>query len=350
MDGAKKLTYKIAGFGLPMLKYSMKYPILFINILSIAIWIISNSGCSRFATSSPQSYPQLQSQHLPAPTMDINIPHLNNCTHEDDRTLQLNEEEPVTVLVHGCDGSAGKFLALANVFAFHGQQTVCFNYNDRDSMMDSSAQLIRALDELISRMNNKNVTVIGHSQGGLVARKAFIQEREDGLSWHTAAQFRIVTISSPFAGVFASAHCGSKTLTNVTLGAIIPICRMISGDKWFEITSASDFIRNPGTLIQKVEDYTKIVTDERDSCRRRNAGGQCVEDDYVFSVAEQYYLKIDADPLADNVEVKAGHTEIVGDEDTPPTKLLSILQERRILATTPPQYLKQFALVLQQLY
>jgi hypothetical protein len=328
----------------------MKHPILLLNILSIAVWLIGMNGCSRLTAADPPRFPQLQSQHLPAPTMDITVPHLSNCTHEDDRSLRLNADEPVTVLVHGCNGSAGKFLALANVFAFHGQQTVCFNYDDRDSMMDSSAQLIDALKTLISRMNNKAVTVIGHSQGGLVARKAFIQERKQGSGWHTGAQFRLVTISSPFAGVSASEHCGSKTLTNVTLGIIIPICRMISGDKWFEITSASDFIRNPGTLIQKVDDYTKIVTDERDSCRRRDSGGNCIEDDYVFSVAEQYYFKIDADPLADNVEVKAGHIEIVGDENTPPTALLSILQERGILATTPPESRKQFAVVLKQLY
>lgn len=328
----------------------MKYPILFLNILLIAVWIISNNGCSRFTASGPQRFPQLQSQRLPVPTMDMTIPHLSNCTHEGDRTLRLNGDEPVTVLVHGCNGSAAKFFALANVFAFHGQQTVCFNYNDRDSMMDSSALLIDTLKKLISRMNNKTVTVIGHSQGGLVARKAFIQERKEGSVWHTAARFRLVTISSPFAGVYASEHCGSQTLTNVTLGVIIPICQMISGDKWFEITSASDFIRNPGTLIQKVDDYTKIVTDERDSCRRRNAGGQCVEDDYVFSVAEQYYLKVDSDPLVDNVEVKAGHMEIVGNENSPPTLLFSILQDRGILAPTPPEYRKQFAVVLQQLY
>jgi len=328
----------------------IKHPIFLLKILLIALLIISNNGCSRYTSPNPQVYPQLQSQRLPEPTMDITIPHLSNCTHEDDRRLRLNGDEPVTVLVHGCKGSAGKFLALANVFAFHGQQTVCFSYNDRDRMMDSSAQLIDALKTLISRMNNKTVTVIGHSQGGLVARKAFIQGREEGSGWQTDARFRLVTISSPFAGVSASEHCGSQTLTNVTLGIIIPICQMISGDKWFEITSASDFIRNPGTLIQKVDEYTKIVTDERDSCRRRSGSGQCIEDDYVFSVVEQYYIKIDSDPLVDNVEVKAGHNEIVGDENSAPTKLLSILQDRGILATTPPNFRKQFAVVLKQLY
>ena len=70
----------------------------------------------------------------------------------------------------------------------------------------------------------------------------------------------------------------------------------------------------------------------------------------MFSVAEQYYIKIDSDPLADNVEVKAGHMEIVGDENSPPTMLLSILQDRGILATTPQEHRKQFAVVLQQLY
>ena len=38
-----------------------------------------------------------------------------------------------------------------------------------------------------------------------------------------------------------------------------------------------------------------------------------------------------------NVEIAAGHVEIVGYEDVAPRKLLAILQEQKMLAPTPPE-------------
>jgi hypothetical protein len=46
----------------------------------------------------------------------------------------------VTILVHGCFGSAGRFRPLAQVYAFQGQQTACFSYNDRNRLFTSKAQ------------------------------------------------------------------------------------------------------------------------------------------------------------------------------------------------------------------
>lgn len=308
------------------------------------------SACSRSLSPSLTTQPKIQTGNLPEGTMEVTIPYLSNCTHSLDQLLQFNPDEPMIILAHGCNGSAGKFLALANVFAFHGQQTVCFNYNDRDSMMTSSAQFIRAVRALREHMNNPKITVIAHSQGGLVARKALIQERTEASQWEQDIQLHLITISSPFAGISAAKYCGSNVALFLSLGASIPICQMITGDKWSEIHHSSDFIQQPGTLIDPVDYYLKIVTDERESCLYQNEAGECIENDYIFTVEEQYFTKVDIDPLLVNVEVDAGHMEIVGDENIIPTKLINILQKQGIMNPTPPASKKELVQLLETLY
>ena len=39
----------------------------------------------------------------------------------------------------------------------------------------------------------------------------------------------------------------------------------------------------------------------------------------------------------DNVEIAAGHVEIVGDYKVAPSKLIELLQERGVLRNTPPE-------------
>jgi len=74
-------------------------------------------------------------------------------------------------------GSAGRFRSLAQLYAFHGQQAVCFSYDDRASLVHSSGELITALEGLSGQMQNRQLSVLGHSMGGLVARKALERNR-----------------------------------------------------------------------------------------------------------------------------------------------------------------------------
>ena len=78
----------------------------------------------------------------------------------------------------------------------------------------------------------------------------------------------------------------------------------------------------------------KVVTDEREACRRRDAAGACLESDYIFSLAEQYQPIIDAYPRLANVQVASGHVEIVGYKGVAPRQLISILQQQGLLAAT----------------
>ena len=307
---------------------------LSLNLFLIFIFA-SLFGCGILPPYLPESQ-QLERGSLPQPDVAVEIPYLRSCTDSPDRTLKFNSSSPLTVLVHGCNGSAGRFRSLAQLYAFHGQQAVCFSYNDRDSLVHISDQLINALDSLASHMSNRNLTVIGHSLGGLVARKAMEHDRRS--EWQNDdLSIKLVTVSAPFAGIEIASPCDNKFLHWVSLGIVPGICWGISGDNWSEITPASNLIRYPEPMVQTVERYLKIVTDERDTCRRKSKNGSCIESDHVFSLAEQYHPVIDNYKQLINVEVQSGHVEIVGYKHVAPRKLLSILQQQGMLAVTPPE-------------
>lgn len=306
------------------------------------------AGCSTAPPYVPDPKP-LEAGSLAKPNKIVDIPSLSACTDSPNSTLELNADYPVTVLVHGCNGSAGRFRSLAQLYAFHGQQAVCFSYDDRDSLMVSSSQLITALDKLGQQTNNKNINVIGHSMGGLIARKALEQERSSEWS-QKDLKINLVTVSAPLAGIKVASACGNKLLHWASLGIVPGICWMISGDSWNEFTPHSTFIQQPKPLLPSVQQYLKVVTDERNTCRYKSEDGTCIKDDYIFSLPEQYHPTIDNYTNLTNVEVKAGHVEIVGYKDVAPRKLLSILQKQGMLAPTPPEREVALERLLAELY
>jgi hypothetical protein len=291
----------------------------------------------------------IDSANLPSADLHLIIPGLRPCTDSKDNTIHLSSDHPVTILTHGCLDSTARFRALSDVFAFHGQQAVCFTYNDRDSLMKSSGELISAINKLSRHIEARKITVIGHSMGGLISRKALVADRQNAINNHDI-NVRLVTISTPFLGISDARYCASPTAIILSLGTVIPICKLISGDKWHEITYASDFIRKPGKLIDSVDKHIKIVTDERGFCRKYNTEGSCIEDDFVFSIEEQYYLPVDRVTVVTNIEVKAGHVEIVGDTNTAPLKLIRLLQEKGVMNITEAWREEELQALLVKLY
>lgn len=271
------------------------------------------------------------------------------CSSNAPQPNAIDPARPVTLIVHGCSSSGGQYGALAEVFRAQGQQALCFNYDDRDSITRSAAQLRESVRRLVEQAGIRDLTVIGHSQGGLVARHALVAgtDLEASLQRHPS-RLRLVTVSSPFGGIRAASHCGSRTLAVLSLGLTVPICQMVTGSKWREIPPASRFIREPGLLLSAVQSHLKIVTDETGTCRRRSATGSCLASDEVFSVAEQRHSTVDRSPPSTELTVAAGHVEIVGDAQKVPYKLIAILQQQDILATQLPEL--QFLSRLESLY
>lgn len=288
---------------------------------------------------------------LPAADASSNIPGLGPCTDNPDRTLRLNSAQPVAVLVHGCFGSSGQFRGLAQVLAFHGQQTACFTYDDRAGLDVSATALAAAIDQLVEMTKSTlttPVTVIGHSQGALVARRSMTTTQPNPIG-RADTRLELVTISGPFAGIAAANACGSPFVRLLSLGLIAPLCRLGTGDKWSDITYSSDFIRHPGSLSKQVQSYLKLDTDERGSCRRI-VNDTCVEEDLTFSLDEQRNPAVDGDAVATVVEIKAGHIEIVGDNRVAPVKLIAILQKNGVIRPTAPERMTAFNLLLAKLY
>jgi hypothetical protein len=310
------------------------------------LFLLLVGGC---ATSGPvnSGFYQIEAGSLPSTDITLNIPGLTPCTDNPDHSLHLTRGQPVDVLVHGCFGSSGQFRGLAQVFAFHGQQTACFAYDDRASLTRSATELRRAIDRLVTQARAPQITVIGHSQGALVAHKSLAIPSVAPVS--SSTDFRLVTISGPFSGIASAKTCGEIWLYPLTFGLLPLSCYAVTGAKWADITRSSHFIREPGALIPQVSKYLKIDTNERGTCRREKAG-RCVEGDNIFSLAEQRNSTVEADRREQRIEVSAGHVEIVGDKRMGPIKLIAILQEQGVVLPTPPERLSAFNQLLARIY
>jgi len=313
----------------------------------LLILAVTLGGCAN--QPRPDAVALADPGRLPSAQRMVNIAGLRPCNDGAERALKIDPDQPINILVHGCNGSTGKFHALAEVLAFHGQQSACFEYDDRDSLMTSSGQLANAVDALALHLETPQITVIGHSMGGLVSRKALIENHPNPVR-NEHVDLRLVTVSAPFSGIDAAEMCAVPALRVATLGLNDLVCWLISGKNWFEITSASDFIQDPGSLIPQVRNHLKVVTDERGTCRRRTDNGGCIEDDYIFSLDEQRYPPVTLAPRTTDVEVPAGHVEIVGESGVTPHKLIEILQREGIVRPTPSERQPAFQGLLSRLY
>jgi hypothetical protein len=306
------------------------------------------SGCSSSHLYIPDTK-QLDRSRLPPADITVSVPNLGSCTDSTEKSIQLDSQSPVIVLVHGCNGSAGRFRSLAQLYAFHGQQAVCYSYDDRESLVDNAEKLAVSVSKLADVTNNQQISIIGHSMGGLIARKAV---EEDYVSTNRLRDknLQLVTISAPFSGIADAEHCGIESLHYLSAGIIPSICWLITGDNWDELPSSSHFIMFPEPLLPSVKKYLKIVTNEKDSCRYAEDDGPCIESDDVFSLDEQYHPMIDNYSNIIGVQVDAGHVEIVGNQRIVPRKLLSILQEYGMLYDTSPERREAFERLLAKLY
>jgi hypothetical protein len=311
----------------------------------ISLMIAALAGC---AVRDTLKFTNLDPGHLPKPTIVLQIPGLGPCTDNPDRSLHINSHQPISILVHGCFGSSGQFRGIAQVLAFHGQQTACYTYDDRARLDDSAAQLRQSIQQMATQSDVPLISVIGHSQGALIARKS-VASLSSMQFPRNSVDLRLVTISGPFGGIEAAHTCGRAGLYPLTLGLLPLSCYLVTGAKWVDIAGNSPFILDPGNLAPEVVSHLKIDTNERNTCRSEKQG-RCVEDDEVFSLEEQRNIRVENDPRVKRLEVNAGHVEIVGNKRDAPMKLLSILQNERIIPATPAAQRSAFVELLAKIY
>lgn len=301
----------------------IKHP-AFLFLVSLVLF--AALGCASTSTSDGTSILENEKGET------VIAENLDCCDDFRQQIMRLDSGKGVIILVHGCKASSGHFLTLKEVFNARGQQAICFSYDYRDSIEECSARLVKAINLIDGFLNPPAITIVAHSQGGLVARRAIIADRSDDLALNVNGnKVRLVTISSPFNGIKASSHCGITPLHVATAGTTVLICQIIAGSTWSEIHPGSEFITNPGTLADAVAAHIKINTDEQDTCRSVNEDGSCDESDFVFALDEQYAQPVDADSRVQNIELHAGHAQIVGKPGRPPYELIDVLEEHGVL-------------------
>ena len=306
---------------------------------ALAVALLAFTGCSRNLGALI---------HTGAGQPDERIVGLFPCGAEGPDVAELDPTRPVTVLVHGCNSSGERFKTLAQVFEANGQQTICFNYNDRDYINTSATQLASALSALQRRLEPGELTVLGHSQGGLIARRALQADLPRPLITREGFSYRLVTISAPFSGIASSADCGRTWLHVLSLSATVVVCLAATGNKWTEIPPGSQFMTNQTPFVGTR--HLQIVTDERATCRERRADGTCKVDDFVFGLEEQYSSIVTTDSRVITVELREGHAAVVGENGVAPLLLIDALQKQKVLAATPPERRSSFAGLLARLY
>ncbi len=277
-------------------------------VIGLSYCIMTASGCapSKYATIKGSSDSVMVSSRL------------DHCDDFERSVMAISPDREVIILVHGCKASSSRFSTLKHVFDAQNQQTICFNYDYRDRMETVSRELIETIHRLSTVIGCKRLTVIGHSQGGLISRRALITGREDGAVVSCEPDIRLVTISAPFNGIESSSPCGRRMLHVITAGITVAVCQGIAGSIWREIHPAADFITRPGFMAENIAEHLKIITDEQGICRQRGNAGTCIESDFVFSVQEQNNPSVDADPRVVNVTLKAGHALVIGTSGNPP--------------------------------
>ena len=265
------------------------------------------------------------------------------CLEPERGPFEVQRDQDLVVLVHGCNSSIAKFKNLAEVFRSRGQQAACFTYDDRDSLISVADELNVALDALHHELGTGRITVVGHSQGGLIARQA-----STAVDKSPAQVTQLVTISTPFSGIHSARDCGFLPLHIFTFGITVGVCQIIAGRKWTEIHDRAPFMLRPPPLAPEVARHLAVMTDETGSCLDQQ-GPSCGHDDFIFSLQEQalnYVNETRVEPLV----VRSGHTEIVGEGGRVPVVLISVLEAEGILRPSPAAGLAERQALLERIY
>ncbi|MFI5677905.1 lipase family alpha/beta hydrolase [Streptomyces cellulosae] len=183
-------------------------------------------------------YPSGIAQERRSPVPPIPAP-------EDSATQLPQEAKPPVVLLHGFIDNRSVFVLLRRSLAQHGRQQIeSLNYSPLTCDIRTAAALLgRHIEEICERTGSRQVDVVGHSLGGLIARY-YVQRLGGDLRVRT-----LVTLGTPHSGTrvapLANAHPivrqmrpGSELIEELTLPA--PGCRTHFVSFWSDLDHLMD--------------------------------------------------------------------------------------------------------------
>ncbi|MGW1889460.1 esterase/lipase family protein [Streptomyces sp. NPDC002004] len=176
--------------------------------------------------------------------------------------LPAAEAKPPVVLLHGFIDNRSVFVLLRRSLAQHGRhQLESLNYSPLTCDIRAAAELLaRHIEEICERTGHREVDIVGHSLGGLIARY-YVQRLGGDVRVHT-----LVTLGTPHGGTrvapLANAHPlvrqmrpDSAVITELRRPA--PGCRTRFVSFWSDLDQLMDpletaSIDHPDLLVQNV--------------------------------------------------------------------------------------------------
>lgn len=138
-----------------------------------------------------------------------------------------DSNKDVILLVHGINDSPKSWELFINKLDLSEQQVLLFHYPSGFSLEASAMVLANLMEELYQRGGNKNIHVIAHSMGGLIAKR-FIQMHQDRGVAENIDKF--ISISTPWNG-HKAAQLGVESAP-----VVVPV--------WRDMATNSVFLKN----------------------------------------------------------------------------------------------------------
>jgi pimeloyl-ACP methyl ester carboxylesterase len=200
-------------------------------------------------------YPSGMAQERRGPLPELPSPQ--------DATQLPTEAKPPVVLLHGFIDNRSVFVLLRRSLAQHGRRQVeSLNYSPLTCDIRTAAELLgRHIEEICERTGSREVDIVGHSLGGLIARY-YVQRLGGDLRVRT-----LVTLGTPHSGTavvpLANAHPivrqmrpGSAVIEELTRPA--PGCRTHFVSFWSDLDHLMDpletaCVDHPDLIAQNVQ-------------------------------------------------------------------------------------------------
>jgi hypothetical protein len=210
--------------------------------------------------------------------------------------------QKIAILVPGYNSNDDDFDPLLKHLKANKITPYFFNYDDRVTLEFSTDRLVHALKKQHDSNHKEAITVIAHSMGGLIARKALTEERAN--SKENTTKINLVTISTPFAGV---KEANGTMFLWLDLFGIHPSHR--------DLAALSNFVKFPGKLRQNVRHW-KIETAEDVFVLTNPTVSQ---KEFVFRLRHQKHPEVDNDKsMMEHIELRSGHVQVLTDNGNLP--------------------------------
>lgn len=155
---------------------------------------------------NPHPHPHTNPHPKPRPYADPAPEHLKTLLPEATALPAGGPDRPPVVLLHGFVDNRSVFVLLRRSLARHGWRHLeCLNYSPLTCDIRTAAELLgRHIEEICARTGHREVDIVGHSLGGLIAR--YYAQRLGG----DQRVRTLVTLGTPHSGTtvapLASAH------------------------------------------------------------------------------------------------------------------------------------------------